>query len=191
MLPSASPPATSWAYSYAVAAAFNTRSIAARLTPMESAMPREISGPASPLVVVARSNIPTSAAGGPPMGSSPSSCVAHDGSIHIQHSHCVRISPPSDIEITGSYSLTGNCNSMTKPANRTSLLLDHQENCVTPLMTIADVSKRLNCSDRHTRRLVDSGVLIPIRLGRVLRFDAEVIETWIRNGCAVPRRTHQ
>jgi excisionase family DNA binding protein len=57
-----------------------------------------------------------------------------------------------------------------------------------PLLSVSDLSKRLNCSDRHVRRLVDSGALMPIRLGRILRFDAATIEAWIFEGCPVSRR---
>jgi excisionase family DNA binding protein len=62
---------------------------------------------------------------------------------------------------------------------------------VPPLLSVADLSKRLNCSERHIRRIVDSGALTPIRLGRILRFDAELIERWIQQGCPRAGSPHQ
>ena len=66
---------------------------------------------------------------------------------------------------------------------------DGQSIGVQPLLSVADLSTRLNCSERHIRRIVDSGALTPIRHGRILRFDAELIENWIQKGCPTSRRT--
>jgi excisionase family DNA binding protein len=68
---------------------------------------------------------------------------------------------------------------------------DGQSIGVQPLLSVADLSKRLNCSERHIRRIVDSGALTPIRLGRILRFDAELIENWIQQGCPRAGSPHQ
>lgn len=47
-----------------------------------------------------------------------------------------------------------------------------------------DVARMIGCSDRHIRRLVASGRMPrPIKLGRLKRWNAEVIHTWIDAGC--------
>jgi len=75
---------------------------------------------------------------------------------------------------------------MSEPVRNSAVPIHHPD--VPPLLSVADLSRRLNCSDRHVRRLVDSGALTPIRLGRVLRFDPVVIEAWIEAGCPHARR---
>ena len=46
------------------------------------------------------------------------------------------------------------------------------------------VASILNCSPRHCYRLADSGRMPrPIKLGALVRWDLDVIDAWIRNGC--------
>jgi hypothetical protein len=52
------------------------------------------------------------------------------------------------------------------------------------LWTIDDFARRLKCSTRHLRRLVDAGrAPTPIRLGALLRFDSGIAERWITDAC--------
>jgi excisionase family DNA binding protein len=45
-------------------------------------------------------------------------------------------------------------------------------------------ARRLNCSERHLRRLVDAGrAPKPVRLGSLCRFNVEIFERWIAAGC--------
>ena len=54
----------------------------------------------------------------------------------------------------------------------------------TALLTIQQLAEMLNCSTRHLYRLVDrSAAPRPVRLGNLLRFRRDDIETWIRDGC--------
>lgn len=58
------------------------------------------------------------------------------------------------------------------------------------LISTRHVAVRLNCSTRHVRRLVDRGAMPqPLRLGALIRFDADAIEQWIREGCPDCRGT--
>jgi excisionase family DNA binding protein len=57
------------------------------------------------------------------------------------------------------------------------------------LWTIDDFARRLKCSTRHLRRLVDAGrAPAPIRLGALLRFNSSIAEKWIADGCPDLRR---
>lgn len=52
-----------------------------------------------------------------------------------------------------------------------------------PMLTVEGTRKLLNCSCRHVRRLVDSGKMpAPIKLGRISRWPAQVIDEWIAGG---------
>ena len=52
------------------------------------------------------------------------------------------------------------------------------------MLTIKGVATTCGVSDRHFRRLVDSGAAPqPVRLGRLLRWPRAQIEAWIANGC--------
>ncbi len=52
------------------------------------------------------------------------------------------------------------------------------------LLTPDDVARILQCSSRHVYRLRDTGFLpLPIRLGRLLRWHRETIESWMAAGC--------
>jgi len=53
----------------------------------------------------------------------------------------------------------------------------------------AQAADRLNCSTRHLRRLVDAGrAPQPVRLGAIRRFNVEVFERWLSDGCQDLRR---
>jgi excisionase family DNA binding protein len=52
-----------------------------------------------------------------------------------------------------------------------------------------DIATKLQVSEKHIRRMVDAN-RIPgvIRLGRLVRFNASIIDDWIRAGCPKPKR---
>ena len=52
------------------------------------------------------------------------------------------------------------------------------------LLDVHSVAEQLNCSPRHVRRLADSGKMPrPVKLGALVRWNQQVIEDWIREGC--------
>jgi len=52
------------------------------------------------------------------------------------------------------------------------------------MLTVDQVAGVLGCSPRTVRRLTDSGRMPrPIRLGALLRWPRQTIESWIRQGC--------
>ena len=51
-----------------------------------------------------------------------------------------------------------------------------------PLLTVSEVSQRLNIRTHHAYTLCAVGALPHIRVGRWLRFDDRTIEEWIRSG---------
>ncbi len=56
----------------------------------------------------------------------------------------------------------------------------------TGLLDVADVASRLDVSPKTVRRLVDRGALHPVRVGRLLRFDAAAVEAYLRANAARP-----
>ena len=57
------------------------------------------------------------------------------------------------------------------------------------LIGIDVLAKRLDCSSRHIRRLVDSGrIPRPIKLGALLRWIRADIDQWIAAGCPACRK---
>ena len=57
------------------------------------------------------------------------------------------------------------------------------------LINIDLLAKRLSCSSRHIRRLVDSGrIPRPIKLGALLRWIRADIDHWIAAGCPTCRK---
>jgi excisionase family DNA binding protein len=57
------------------------------------------------------------------------------------------------------------------------------------LINIDVLAKRLGCSSRHIRRLVDSGrIPRPIKLGALLRWIRADIDQWIAAGCPTCRK---
>jgi excisionase family DNA binding protein len=71
---------------------------------------------------------------------------------------------------------TGACRCATE-APAPSLLLD-----------VAGVAALLACSERHVRRLADSGRMPrPVRLGTLIRWNRAEIEKWIAAGCPTGR----
>lgn len=57
------------------------------------------------------------------------------------------------------------------------------------LINIDVLAKRLDCSSRHVRRLVDSGrIPRPIKLGALLRWIRADIDQWIASGCPSCRK---
>lgn len=52
------------------------------------------------------------------------------------------------------------------------------------MLSIADLAKRWDCSERHVRRMADAGRCPrPIKLGTLLKWPTAVIEEWESNGC--------
>lgn len=52
------------------------------------------------------------------------------------------------------------------------------------MLSAAEIAEQLGCSERHIRRLADSGQMPrPIKLGSLSRFRRTVIEQWIEDGC--------
>ncbi|MBS3735060.1 MAG: helix-turn-helix domain-containing protein [Phycisphaerae bacterium] len=55
------------------------------------------------------------------------------------------------------------------------------------MMTVDDVAKFLGCSARTVYRLIATGAMpAPLRIGGLIRWQREVLESWIARGC--PRR---
>ena len=55
------------------------------------------------------------------------------------------------------------------------------------MLTVDQIARMLCCSPRTVRRLTDAGRMPrPVRLGSLLRWPRESIESWISQGC--PRR---
>lgn len=52
------------------------------------------------------------------------------------------------------------------------------------MLTIDEVAGMLNCSGRTVHRLADAGRMPrPVRLGALVRWPRESIESWISRGC--------
>jgi excisionase family DNA binding protein len=52
------------------------------------------------------------------------------------------------------------------------------------LLDVHNVAELLGCSSRHVRRLVDVGRMPrPLKLGALVRWNRQVIEDWINDGC--------
>jgi predicted DNA-binding transcriptional regulator AlpA len=54
---------------------------------------------------------------------------------------------------------------------------------------VNDIAGRCKCSIRHVWRMRDAGILPqPIKLGSLVRWNAELIDDWIRRGCSPCRK---
>jgi len=52
------------------------------------------------------------------------------------------------------------------------------------LLDVKGVADLLGCSSRHVYRLSDSGRMPrPMKLGQLIRWSKQAIESWIKNGC--------
>ena len=52
------------------------------------------------------------------------------------------------------------------------------------LLDVTSVAELLDCSPRHARRLADAGKMPrPVKLGALVRWNRQVIEDWIKEGC--------
>jgi len=52
------------------------------------------------------------------------------------------------------------------------------------MFNVEAVADLLNCSPRHVRRLADAGRMPrPVKLGALVRWNRQVIENWINEGC--------
>jgi len=59
-----------------------------------------------------------------------------------------------------------------------------------PMLDIGALAALLGISDRHIRRLVDSGRCpAPLRLGKCLRWNRMAVESWIAAGCPSLRKS--
>lgn len=57
----------------------------------------------------------------------------------------------------------------------------------TTLVTDQEVAKILQISVRHLHRLKSRGGIIqPVKIGKLTRWNLEEVEQWIRNGCPSP-----
>ena len=55
------------------------------------------------------------------------------------------------------------------------------------MLTVHDVARMLNCSVRTVYRLVDTGRMPrPVKLGGMVRWPREAVESWIGQGCPKP-----
>ena len=55
---------------------------------------------------------------------------------------------------------------------------------IAALLNVGDLARMLDCSPRHVYRMCDAGKMPkPLRLGALVRWDRNVIETWISDGC--------
>ena len=58
------------------------------------------------------------------------------------------------------------------------------------LLDVTSVAELLGCSSRHARRLADAGKMPrPVKLGALVRWNRQVIEDWIKEGC--PRQSRE
>lgn len=56
------------------------------------------------------------------------------------------------------------------------------------LLDVRGVAKLLGCSQRSVYRLADGGKMpLPMRLGSMVRWNREVLEKWIADGCPACR----
>ena len=52
------------------------------------------------------------------------------------------------------------------------------------LLNIGAVAQLFGCSSRHVSRMADAGQMPrPLRLGKLMRWSRDAIETWIARGC--------
>ncbi len=57
------------------------------------------------------------------------------------------------------------------------------------MLSAAEVASILRCSPRTVYRLVDSGKMPgPCRLGGLVRWNGDIIRTWIAEGCPTSRK---
>ena len=58
------------------------------------------------------------------------------------------------------------------------------------LMTVQDVAERLNCSSRLIYSMKSYGRMpLPIKLGKLVRWNRDAIEKWIADGCPSHAKT--
>jgi predicted DNA-binding transcriptional regulator AlpA len=56
--------------------------------------------------------------------------------------------------------------------------------------TAADIAAQLQISTRQVWRMRDAGIIpAPITIGRLVRWNASVIDEWVRGGCKPARRS--
>jgi len=81
---------------------------------------------------------------------------------------------------------------MMESRNATVERIDGRDACSgnqPAMLTVRDVARMLNCSARTVYRLTDAGTMPkPVRLGALVRWPRETIETWIRQGCPNQRK---
>lgn len=57
-------------------------------------------------------------------------------------------------------------------------------------LTVADVATVIGCSRKHVYTMMDTGRMpSPMRIGRMVRWDRDVIQRWIQDGCPPVRRS--
>jgi excisionase family DNA binding protein len=68
-----------------------------------------------------------------------------------------------------------------------------EHSAVSPaLLTVHDLSGKLNCSTRHIYRLVDTRrIPQPVKLGALLRWVKSDVDEWVANGCPDCRKGYR
>jgi excisionase family DNA binding protein len=76
----------------------------------------------------------------------------------------------------------------TTPELPTGELCEPQGSSDSPLIDIKQFAAKLVCSVKHVRRLADEGRCPPpIRLGKLVRWNRETVDSWIADNCPVIR----
>ena len=57
---------------------------------------------------------------------------------------------------------------------------DRTEAPPTKLLKVGKIADELDCSDKHVRRLIDSGELVAHRIGRLIRIAPKDFETFLK-----------
>ncbi len=63
------------------------------------------------------------------------------------------------------------------------------ENIAALVYVASEIAAKLKVSEKQVRRWGDSGAMPkPIRLGRIVRWNAQAIDDWIAGGCQRPKK---
>jgi excisionase family DNA binding protein len=69
-------------------------------------------------------------------------------------------------------------------ATSTHLLTQSVREEQSDLFDVNAVARKLGCSTRHVRRMADGGLMPPpIKLGALVRWRRQDLDTWIAGGC--------
>lgn len=57
------------------------------------------------------------------------------------------------------------------------------------LLDVLDTARLLSCSPRHVYRMADAGKIPPpVRIGKLVRWDLNLLTRWLADGCKPVRR---